>query len=941
MLGEEKLRNLLQYIEDMNIEIACICETWFDAQTGRHTTIIKQEGFQIVHANREEKRGGGVAIIYKEQSRVKKGEASSEKYPSFEFVYCTIRTAMSKILLVSIYRRQEVACTVFCTEFETFMESIYHKGDQVIVTGDFNVWIEEVNTDSTKLMTMMNAFGLTQCVTEATHVEGHTLDQVYVNECQMNVKCKVGEKNGISTDHFPVMFELPKIEVKENVEIITFRNKRDMDLEGLRGELKEALENISYEESFEQCYKSYESVTKEITDRYVPVIRKKIKVRSEIPWMDEEYRSERRKRRQLEKKWRSKKNEESRLKYVEQRQLCAELSMKKQNEHYTKIVEKAGNDQKTLFNVANTLLDRREARTLPEHTDALELANEFNEYYIDKINKLRNTIPETEKPATVVDEIFCGQELSVFEPATEEEIVEIVKTFGVKTSPEDPIPADVMESVLDVAIPSLTALVNKSLSEGSIEGVKTSVIDPLLKNVKLDSDVKKNFRPVNNLVFFSKLTERVVKRRLNRHMRRNALHSHKQFAYKQFHSTETMMLGVSDEVLMGFENNQCTIMVFLDLSAAFDTIDIDRLLEILRVEIGITGVALEWFKSFLKGRTQRVRIDGKLSSIMEILFGTVQGSVLGPDLFSIYVRYQPQVFQQCSFKSTSFADDSNGRKTFAIEFQFNICKNDVANLLMEITKWMNWKFMKINPEKTEILLFYPKALSDKVIVQGIIVGNQCIRFSKVVKNVGIWLDEQLNLDSHINKVVSHSHKLLKDIGKIRNVISVKHTEMLVHAVISSRLDYGNSMFFNMSKSNTYKLQKVQNAAARLVKRKRKREGISSVLRELHWLKVESRVIFKIVLLVYKCINGMCSENLNRKLKYKKFNCRPEDYLLLETNKVSTKYGRRTFAYAGPRLWNALPLKTRTEEDIESFKRQVKTLLFKDTDGFKRRAFRYE
>ena len=107
------------------------------------------------------------------------------------------------------------------------------------------------------------------------------------------------------------------------------------------------------------------------------------------------------------------------------------------------------------------------------------------------------------------------------------------------------------------------------------------------------------------------------------------------------------------------------------------------------------------------------------------------------------------------------------------------------------------------------------------------------------------------------------------------------------------------------------------------------------------MKVESRVIFKIVLLVYKCINGMCSENLNQKLKYKKFNCRPEDYLLLETNKVSTKYGRRTFAYAGPRLWNALPLKTRTEEDIGSFKIQVKTLLFKDTDGFKRRAFRYE
>ena len=394
-----------------------------------------------------------------------------------------------------------------------------------------------------------------------------------------------------------------------------------------------------------------------------------------------------------------------------------------------------------------------------------------------------------------------------------------------------------------------------------------------------------------------------------------------------------------DEVLEGFENNQCTIMVFLDLSAAFDTIDIDKLLEILEVEIGITGVVLQWFKSFLKGRTQQVRIDGKLSSILEILFGTVQGSVLGPELFSIYVRYQPNVFQKCTFKSTSFADDSNGRKTFAIEFQFSICKYDVANLLKEVTNWMNWMFMKINPEKTEILLMFPKALRDKIIVQGTMIGEQCIRFSKVVKNVGVTIDEMLTLDTHVNNVVSHCYKLLKDIGKIRNVISGKQTEMLVHSVISSRLDYCNSLFFNMSKSNLYKLQKVQNAAARLVARKRKREGISAVMKELHWLQVEARIIFKILLIVYKCINGICSNNLSQKLKYKKFMCRPEDYLQLETTKVSTKYGRRTFAYAGPRLWNALPLKTRTEEKIESFKVQVKTLLFTDTEGFKKKAFR--
>ena len=138
-------------------------------------------------------------------------------------------------------------------------------------------------------------------------------------------------------------------------------------------------------------------------------------------------------------------------------------------------------------------------------------------------------------------------------------------------------------------------------------------------------------------------------------------------------------------------------------------------------------------------------------------------------------------------------------------------------------------------------------------------------------------------------LVSHCYKLLKNIGRIRNIISMTHTEMLVHAVISSRLDYCNSLFFNISKANLYKLQKVQNAAARLVKRMRKRQSVSGVLRELHWLRVESRIIFKILLLTHKVVMGRCSENLH--IKYKSHSCRPQELLMLETKPVTTEYGR--------------------------------------------------
>ena len=106
---------------------------------------------------------------------------------------------------------------------------------------------------------------------------------------------------------------------------------------------------------------------------------------------------------------------------------------------------------------------------------------------------------------------------------------------------------------------------------------------------------------------------------------------------------------------------------------------------------------------------------------------------------------------------------------------------------------------------------------------------------------------------------------------------------------------------------------------------------AGTIKELHWLRVESRVIFKILLLVFKGIQGKSSKNLQ--LDFKSHNYRPEDFLKLKTNFYKSKYGRRTFKYNAPRLWNALPLHIRTEEKLETFKKLVKTLLFMDTEGF--------
>ena len=139
-------------------------------------------------------------------------------------------------------------------------------------------------------------------------------------------------------------------------------------------------------------------------------------------------------------------------------------------------------------------------------------------------------------------------------------------------------------------------------------------------------------------------------------------------------------------------------------------------------------------------------------------------------IFNTYMRSQPIVFRKCGFKTSSFADDSNGMKTFSLTFQYNILKNDVAECIDNIVYWMNAHFLKINLYKTELILLHPKLLQKEVIIGGTIIEQQCVRFSDEVKNVGVWLDKNLKMDKHVNHIVSHCYKLLKDIGRIRNVL---------------------------------------------------------------------------------------------------------------------------------------------------------------------------
>ncbi|MCH2405859.1 MAG: hypothetical protein MK200_06665, partial [Nitrosopumilus sp.] len=224
-----------------------------------------------------------------------------------------------------------------------------------------------------------------------------------------------------------------------------FRKIKNINI-NFRTELQEIVENIDYTSSeFSMNYNNFKSLSGTLLDNHAPPLTiRKNSNHIKPQWMDGEFMKSRSKRRKLEKIWRKNKTDENRKNYIEQRNVCANLSTAKQQSYYSKLVEASSNNQKSLFKIVDELLDKKKEKILPTHTDALKLANQFNDYYVEKIDKIRETIPpEDDNNVKLVTKNFDGELLNLFEPTTEEELKEIIAEFGI-TSPEDPIPAKVM-----------------------------------------------------------------------------------------------------------------------------------------------------------------------------------------------------------------------------------------------------------------------------------------------------------------------------------------------------------------------------------------------------------------------------------------------------------------------------------------------------------------
>lgn len=766
---------------------------------------------------------------------------------------------------------------------------------------------------------------LQQLVKEPTHRRGHVLDWLITNYVCGVLDLSVVDK--LLSDHFVVSFQLCLRKPGRETRNVTSRNIKAINLFDFKTDICTLFESTAQSGSADPL-DVYNTSLHKLLDQHAPLVTRTLTNRTSAPWMTLEVKAAKIKRRQAEQKWRESGLTIHREIYARHRNLVSNMIRRAKKKYICdKIV--GAESSRELFRLSGEMMGKVSNAVLPSNISKEDLPDKFNEFFTGKIEQIRSRFdPDMSSPTEAVE--FHGTPFKQFEPVTEACVKTVLQKMPKKSCDLDPIPASVLYDCLNEITPIVTDIINKSLSSGIVpQHFKHALVKPLLKKSNLDLNCLKNYRPVSNLPFLSKVLERIVLKQLLQHLEFHNLLEPFQSAYRKCHSTETALLRVVNDLFQASDSGRVSILSLLDLSAAFDTIDHAILKMRLHTTFGCSGTVLDWFSSYLSGRIQSVSI-GHESAPSVLKYGVPQGSVLGPVLFTMYTQPLSAVIHQSGHLYHFFADDSQLQNS-TVPSEFPSLASSMGDCIEHVAEWMDENKLKMNDDKTELIAIGTRSKINQVTTTGMSISGCIIPFSQSVRNLGFYLDQTLTMDAHISQLCRSLYCQLRRIGKIRSFLSTDAANKLAVSFILSRLDYCNSLLAGLPDKQINKLQRIQNHAARLVLGKSRRESSIPLLRTLHWLPVKARIDYKIAALCHQCLHDQnmpsyLSDLLNLYKPSRTLRSLDNSLLIVPRFSLNT-YGKRAFSVFGPTVWNSLPQPLRKNENSSTFKRHLKTYLF--------------
>ena len=921
-------------VDELKLDLLAITETWIKND---HPDTIKLDlcppGYSVTHIHRPtEKTGGGVALIVRSDIKVRRIHFN-RSYKSFEVLAVHLLTNSTRLNMVVLYRPP--SSVNFLDEFEDMLDEAVALPGRLLLCVDFN----SPSTFTTgqldpQLSDIIVGMDMIQHVNCPTHNRGGLLDLIITPAQPVVVGAVTVSDLGIS-DHYMVSTRLAVAAPRPPCTTTERRRFANFDVDEFKRKLSAASVFTQPKDQTNDFAAQIRDDVVGILDIMAPLKRTTRRSGKRTNgWLNHDAILARRSRRRLERRYRRTRSDADRVAYRAACRSTNKIINNARRDFVGSKLAEAGTDCRARWRITNELLHRSRSTPIDPGTDT-NRAESFCQFFSNKIHNIATVVSQqlsscraaplrrvaSRRPVTLLER---------FDVVTVHEVQRMINQCPSKNSATDLVLVWLLKSCKDEFSVIIADLANMSMTQGTFPDIfKIGHITPILKKAGLDGDNPANFRPITNLNTIGKLLERLVQNRLRRHIALTGNQAMFQSAYRALHSTETAMTKVVNDLLLAVDGGCPSVLLSLDISAAFDTLSHHRLMDRAEELFGVTGLAKAWLWSYLTGRSHCVSFSGQQSATVPCETGVPQGSVLGPLLFCIFTTPIGSVISDFNIAYHQYADDLQLYTSISTSTSSNGLSvlSECANA---VTRWHLENGLLLNPTKTEALVTGSRhQLSKFDRSSGVSVDGNVVQFSKSMRVLGVTLDERLSFDDHVSAVVQSCNYHIRSLRHIRRLIDRDTANTLACAIVNTRLDYCNALLYGVSAKNVQRLQRIQNSLARVVCNVPYGRSATDSLHTLHWLPVAKRISYKIATITHRTLHTQQPTYLAELIQ----NSAPIRPLrssarhLLQQPRTNTVTASRAFAVAAPRIWNSLPVSITVSANYCTFKSKLKTHLF--------------
>ncbi|VEN38354.1 unnamed protein product [Callosobruchus maculatus] len=823
----------------------------------------------------------------------------------------------------TLYRPPSKNVSEFLINLEDNLIESFLNSNDIICGGDINIdFMDCQNKHVQAFCDCLEMFNLTQIVDSPTRITktSSSLIDVIVVPKDINVSTKGAVDIGCVSDHLLVYCGLDLKCAVPDVKHSRFRNFKRIDKNLLQDLLLlSPFQDIFYIPSINEKVSYFNSIIINIFDTVAP-LREMKHMNFKPPWLTDNVRLLMSLRDKAFSKFKRTRRPSHWDYYKLLKNYTTNALRREQSAYFMHCCYNSHGNSKDLWKRLRKLdiMNNSKTANIPiEYDDP----NKINDHFLSPSNIVN---PDAEK-INFYNNNYCKhfEQLFSFNLVSETIIYKYLTEIKSSAMGADGINIEMLLLCCPYILPFITHIINSCLLENVFpDSWKVAKVFPLPKKNSITS--MSDLRPISILPVLSKILEKIIKFQFIRHLDKYTILPPYQSGFRQGFSCTSALLDVTDDIIKEIDDGNTTALVLLDYSKAFDTINHQLMLAILKY-IGCTNEVVKLFSDYLSHRYQFVETSIGASDRRPVLCGVPQGSVLGPVLFSVYSAGITSSLRHS--KPYLYADDTQIKFSFQhtqVQSAISLINEDLNILAKESISHQ----LTINPLKSTVLLF-GKHKNDIKDIFKISIGNTIIPHANFARNLGLILDSDLRFSKHIDKCISRSYGRLKLLYPYRHIFSTKLKILLCDILVLSLFNYCDVIYGPcLTKNDINRVQKVQKSCLRYVFGVRRYDPVSYKLPEAGWLDMRERRELHAAVLFHKIILYKTPPYLYNKITFRTdiHNINLRFRGLISQPRHCTAMFTRSFSHNIYKLYNQVPTNLKSLP-VSIFKVKFKHLLF--------------